>query len=243
MPRAKYDDIYRDLKERIEQGEYAYQSMLPSENDFAGIYGCSRNTVRRALAQLAVDGYVQPMHGRGVRTIYQPVEQAAFTIGGIESFRESAERNHRTASTAVLTLEPVVVDRDLAARTGFAEGERLIHIVRLRSLDGHPLILDDNYFRADVAAGITEDIARRSVYDYLEGECGVVVTTSRRTITVERATARDRAGLDLNGYDCVAVVSGQTFDDRGEQFEWTQSRHRPDYFRFQDVATRRRPGV
>ena len=32
MPRAKYDYIYRDLKEKIETEVYSYQDMLPSEN-------------------------------------------------------------------------------------------------------------------------------------------------------------------------------------------------------------------
>ena len=38
----------------------------------------------------------------------------------------------------------------------------------------------------------------------------------------------------------MAVITSQTLNDDGVQFEFTQSRHRPDYFRFQDVATRRK---
>ena len=50
MPKAKYDQIYRDLKEKIETEVYSYQEMLPSEHMLVREYGCSRNTVRRALA-------------------------------------------------------------------------------------------------------------------------------------------------------------------------------------------------
>ena len=67
MPKAKYDHIYKDLKEKIETEFYGYQQMLPSENEFVKEYGCSRNTVRRAIAELTADGYVQPMHGKGGR--------------------------------------------------------------------------------------------------------------------------------------------------------------------------------
>lgn len=238
MPKAKYDDIYRDLKERIEREEYPYQSLLPSENALSAAYGCSRNTVRRAVGRLASDGYVQPMHGKGVRAIYRPVEQASFTIGGIESFRESAERNRRVASTEVLAFRSVVVDDALARMTGFEQGVELVYILRLRSLDGEPMILDHNYFRKDMVGGLTSRIAQRSVYEYLEGELGLVIARSKRVITVERATRLDESHLDLDGYNCLAVVSGQTFDADGVQFEWTQSRHRPDAFLFQDVAVR-----
>ena len=68
MPRAKYQSIYRDMKQRIEAGERQAQDLLPSENTLVGFYGCSRNTVRRAIAALAEDGYVQSLHGVGVCT-------------------------------------------------------------------------------------------------------------------------------------------------------------------------------
>ena len=32
MPKAKYDTIYKDLKEKIETEIYAYQEILPSEH-------------------------------------------------------------------------------------------------------------------------------------------------------------------------------------------------------------------
>ena len=57
---------------------------------------------------------------------------------------------------------------------------------------------------------------------------------------MERVTQVDEKYIDLHDYNCMAVISSQTFDDNGILFEFTQSRHRPDYFRFQDVATRRR---
>ena len=58
-------------------------------------------------------------------------------------------------------------------------------------------------------------------------------------MTVERATPVDEKYLELNDYNCLAVVTGQTFNADGIMFEYTQSRHRPDYFCFQDTATRR----
>ena len=85
MPKAKYEGIYHSIKKRIEAQDYPYQSLLPSENTLIEEYACSRNTVRRALAELVADGYVQSMQGRGVRVIYQPVGKTTFTIGGIEN--------------------------------------------------------------------------------------------------------------------------------------------------------------
>ncbi len=52
-------------------------------------------------------------------------------------------------------------------------------------------------------------------------------------------TEIDEKYLELGDYNCLAVVSSQTYNSDGIMFEYTQSRHRPDYFRFQDNATRR----
>ena len=65
------------------------------------------------------------------------------------------------------------------------------------------------------------------------------IVTSKRKMTVERVTEIDEKYLELNDYNCLAVVTGQTFNAEGVMFEYTQSRHRPDYFCFQDTATRK----
>ena len=45
MPKSIYEDIYKDLKMKIEDNTFAYQELLPSENTLIQTYGCSRNTL------------------------------------------------------------------------------------------------------------------------------------------------------------------------------------------------------
>ena len=240
MPKAKYDGIYHSIKKRIEAQDYPYQSLLPSENTLIEEYACSRNTVRRALAELVADGYVQTMQGRGVRVIYQPVGKTTFTIGGIETFQETARRNRLHAVTKVTKFETVIADECFAAKSGFSVGDELWSIERVRYLDGKALILDVNYFLKEFVPGLTPQIAASSIYDYIENTLGMQIITSKRRITVEHATARDEKLLDMGTYGCVAVVVNQTFNSAGLLFEYTQSRHQPDYFCFQDIATRKK---
>ena len=240
MPKAKYEGIYHSLKKRIEAQDYPYQSLLPSENTLIEEYDCSRNTVRRALAELVADGYVQAMQGRGVRVIYQPVGKTTFTIGGIETFQETARRNRLHAVTKVTKFETFIADERFAAKSGFSVGDELWSIERVRYLDGKALILDVNYFLKEFVPGLTPQIAANSIYDYIENTLGMQIITSKRRITVEHATARDEKLLDMDSYDCVAVVVNQTFNASGLLFEYTQSRHQPDYFCFQDIATRKK---
>lgn len=240
MPKAKYNEIYLDLKRAVEGGAYPYGDLMPSENTLIAQYDCSRNTIRRALAELGGDGYVQPIHGKGVRVIYQPAERASFTVGGIESFQETARRNKLNVVTRVVRFEAVAVDQRMARRSGFPEGESVYDVLRVRYLDGKPLILDYNLFLKSLVPGLTPEIAERSIYAYIEKELGMQIITSKRIITVEHASEEDKRLLVLGDYNCLAVVTGQTFNADGVLFEYTQSRHQPDYFSFYDTASRRK---
>lgn len=235
--------IYRDSERKNRGGTVSLSGNASSEHVLVEQYGCSRNTVRRALAELAAEGYVQPMQGRGVRNIYQPVDQNAYTVGGIESFKEASERNQRESITRVLQFSGITADARIEKKTGFPRGTEILYIQRLRILDGKPLILDHNYFLRELMPELTPQIAEGSVYEYLEDELGMNIATSKRTLTVEHVTQVDEKYIDLNGYNCMAVITSQTYNDEGIQFEYTQSRHHPDYFQFQDVAVRKKSGI
>ncbi len=241
MPKAIFQYIYQDLKTNIENQTFAFQELLPSENVLVDTYDCSRNTVRRAIQMLAQLGYVQSIHGVGVRVIYQPVKQNLFTLGGIESYKESVIRNGLHSVTKVVQFTELTVDRRISKKTGFAEGALVYYIQRLRYLDGKALILDINIFLKEAVPGLTKEIAEHSIYEYIENTLGMSIVTSKRLMTVEKVTQVDEKYMDLGDYNCLAVVSNQTYNSDGVMFEYTQSRHRPDYFSFHDTATRHKP--
>ena len=240
MPAAKYNEIYQNLKHKIENQEVAFQQLLPSENTLVAQYHCSRNTIRRAIGYLVSDGYVQTLQGKGVRNIYQrrPSDRTTFTVGKIESFRESANRSKKAAYSKVIDFRELTVDANLSAKTGFPVNAEIYYILRQHYMDDRPLILNHNYFLKEVVQGLTPEIATGSIYEYLENELGITIVNSKRIITVEKMSKTDSTYLDLGDLNCLMVVSSQTFNSDGIMFEYTQSRHRPDCFEFQDNAVR-----
>ena len=140
MPKIKFDDVYADLRNKIETQEYIFNSLVPSENELTKIYSCSRSTVRRALAELINRGYVQVRQGSRVRVIYEPVERNIFKIGGIESFKEAAIRNGFDYDTKVVRLEKIIADEKISEKTGFKVGDELYDVRRVRYVNGKALI-------------------------------------------------------------------------------------------------------
>jgi DNA-binding GntR family transcriptional regulator len=61
-----YVAIADDLTAKIQDGTYPPDGRLPSVNDLVHEYGAARETVRKAIHELAERGYVEVVPGKGV---------------------------------------------------------------------------------------------------------------------------------------------------------------------------------
>ena len=59
----KYEELVRELKNRILSGEFPPGGKFPSDFDLAEEYGVSKLTVNKAVSILACDGFIR----RGIR--------------------------------------------------------------------------------------------------------------------------------------------------------------------------------
>ena len=240
MPKSIFRGIYDNIRESIETGLYTYQSMLLSENELCARYGCSRSSVRRALSELARDGYVQPIQGKGVRVIWRPEtddDNGGYSMGGLESFNQTARRIGFTPSTTLLEFRTLTIDAALAQTTGFAEGDEVYFTKRIRSADGVAVSIESSWMLAAEAPGLTAEQARVSLYGYLE-KIGVTIGIGKRLITLEAANEEDIRVFGLTSLKAVGVFRGQHFDSKGVMFEYSEIRQHPYYFAVRETATR-----
>lgn len=77
--RGSYLRIADDLRRRLEAGELAPGSFLPSEHSLAREYSVSRGTARSAFAVLAEAGLVEVVPGQGRRIPVAPDTRPAAT--------------------------------------------------------------------------------------------------------------------------------------------------------------------
>jgi GntR family transcriptional regulator len=64
-PRLLWQQVYDDLIGDIRSEVLAVDDRLPSELDMAEQYGVSRDVIRRAKEELAAEGWLIVLHGRG----------------------------------------------------------------------------------------------------------------------------------------------------------------------------------
>ena len=239
MPRVRFDTIYQDLKNKILDGTYTYESYLPTEMELTRTYSCSRNTVRRALALLSDEAFLQPIRGRGVRVIWQKrPSEVIGSLEGLESFQEYAQRNHLVPKTNVIVFEYIPCTDDISHQTGFKIGEELLHIVRIRKLNGSSRQIDNDYLLASAVMNLTPEDASTSIFAYLENMLHMKILKSKRTISVELATEEDYRYLELEPFNCVAVIESHSFNSKGIMFGFSQTRSHPETFCYKVISKR-----
>ncbi|MEV7085666.1 GntR family transcriptional regulator [Streptomyces sp. NPDC093085] len=121
--------IANDLMAKLARGRWAVGELLPTEPELAASYAVSRETLRRALHRLEAGGLISRHPGTGTR-----VERArpapAFTtrLGSLQELTQYG----RSAVRRVLSVEPLVVDGELAESTGLAAGGRMVRVTSVR---------------------------------------------------------------------------------------------------------------
>ncbi len=235
-----YPVIYQALRDEIRSGAYPFQSLLPTEAELCERFDCGHSPVRRAIGELAADGYVQPRQGRGVTVIWQQEreESAGYATGGLETFPETCAARGLVPETRLLEFEHVTADEELAARTGFAPGTPLVRMRRLRVADGAPVAVEDTLTSEAEVPGLTPEIAVAGTYTHIEGELGLTILTAQRVITMELAGEKSAELLDVVPSSHVARIVSHTFSSSGAQFEFIDARQRPEFFSARLVVTR-----
>ncbi|MFS1515280.1 trehalose operon repressor [Bacillus sp. SCS-151] len=236
MRQNKYNAIYNDITGKIQRGEIEPNTKLPSEHDLAKNYDTSRETIRKALNLLSLNGYIQKVKGKG--SIVLDLRKLQFPVSELVSFKEIAQKMEGRLAThvhEVVLSEPNLYIQD---HLNISSTEKVWEVVRVREINEEKIILDKDYFIQKIVPTLTKQICKNSIYEYLEKELNYKISFAKKEITVEEATEEDKHHLDLNGDRHIVVVKNYVYLDDAKLFQYTESRHRMDKFKFVDFARR-----
>ncbi|MEK3785243.1 MULTISPECIES: trehalose operon repressor [Paenibacillus] len=231
--------IYHELVEQIQSGQLRAGTKLPSESELAEAYNTSRETVRKALTMLSQNGFIQKIRGKG--SFVLELGRLSFPVTGLVSFKELSGTMGKPTRTLVYQTELLPMDRYIRKQLQREDNALVWKVLRAREIEGERVILDKDYFDAKIVPDLTPEIAEQSIYDYLEGRLGLEISFARKEITVEPVDEDDRRYMDLQGYEQVVVVRNYVYLRDAMLFQYTESRHRLDKFRFVDFARRMKP--
>lgn len=234
----KYKQIFKLLEQDILNEKYQINDYLPSEHELVQTYKVSRDTIRKSLDLLQKAGLIQKMRGQGSKVIQQ--EQIDFPVSNLTSYQELVRQHGMNSKTNVIQLEKITVDKKLSSLTGFPEYRLVWRIIRQRVVDGIASVLDIDYLDKSFVPSINREIAEHSIYAYLEDELGLHISYAQKEITIDPATNRDKILMNIGNDHHVVSVKSKVYLSDGQQFQFTDSRHKLEKFRFVDFSKRQK---
>lgn len=233
-----YEAVYHQLEAALIKGQYPPGTYLPSENELSKKYGVSRDTIRKALGMLMEAGFIQKRQGKGSIVIKR--EQLRFPISGLTSFQELQSAYGYESTTQVNALEQIIIDEELSKKTGFATGESAWSLTRTRSIDGKKVILDKDLLLKKFVPQLNITTVKDSLYRYLESDLKLNIAYAEKEITIDSLHQEDLELLDLAPHDInIVSIKSRVYLADASQFQYTESRHQVDKFRFADFARRK----
>lgn len=160
-----YERMKAQIRLKIETGEWPVNHRVPSENELVETLGVSRMTANRALRELAHEGVITRVQGKG--SFVAPKKRSAPAFGVRNIADEILERGsiHRTK---LILAQSETCGPELAAALELDVGAQSFHSVIVHHEDDVPIQLEDRFVNSGVAPHYLEqDFAATTPNAYL----------------------------------------------------------------------------
>ena len=161
---ALHHQIKEDLVLHLRSERFAPGLALPSEATLCAHYRVSRGTLRRALADLVSDGYLERHRGRGTFVTRSKLESGV--VGAYNRFHLVGPP--LDAGGRILQCRSLRASRDIGAVMRVKPGTRLWMLERVRFTEGTPVGLQTSLLPFNLCPGLArEDLAAVHLIDVL----------------------------------------------------------------------------
>lgn len=234
---SKYKKVYQDIKKKIEDQVWSTGQALPTENELMEIYSYSKDTIRKALSLLEMDGYIQKKQGKSSIVIEHGLMKEQY-LAEIKTAGELNKRSKHKIQTELTSLYIVQGQNDLMSTFEVDDKVDFYRVSRVRTIDSERLEYEISYFDRRVVPYLSKEIAESSIYRYLEEELKLTISHSRREISFRFANEEEKQLMDLADYEMVVVVTSVTYLSNGQAFQYGTISYRPDKVSFVSMAKR-----
>jgi GntR family transcriptional regulator len=218
-----YREIADDLAIRILNGEFRTGAALPSENALAASYGVARSTIRRALALLRSRGTLTSRQGSSWSV--QAARQGQ-DFEQLRSFAQWARSRGMTPGGQVIsstTAHATVTER---RRLQLDETDRVLRVVRLRTLDGRKVMLERTTYPTWMIP-VMQTLSPResSVVQSIYDRFGILTSYADNTLDAVAATAEDARHLEVAPASPLLRLRRDSYDASHRPVEFSEDRY------------------
>src|SRR5919197_861205 len=142
-PMPLYHRLYVILRDRIASGTHPEGSVLPSEAELTAAFGVSRITAKRALDELAAEGLVERVRGRGTTVMARPaaLPGARPISASIDGLLENLNVIGRETAVELIEFGYAPAPDHVRGELALDPGAVTQRAVRVRKLDGAGVVV------------------------------------------------------------------------------------------------------
>ncbi len=229
-------EAYRILLDVLSSGVFAPGMRLPGERQLSARLGVSRSTLRHVLGALGDAGRLHPSPYRGW---FVAERQLVHEPNQLRGFSEAARDQGRQATAQIVRcgVRPALLDE--AEALGLDVATPVLHLERVRRLDGAPISVEYSCLPSARVPGLElVDLTDRSLYELLRERYATVATRCDYELQAESATEPISTLLDLPEGAPVLVGYQMTYDQNEQCFDVGRQVYRGDSYRFKASLSR-----
>ena len=224
-----YDEVYQAILADIRNGRYPENTALPDERSLARAYHVSRSTIRQALSLLKQSDLVFSIQGNG--TFVRP---HVFTqpLTRFYSFTDTLKNDNVLIQNELVGFGTVPADAALSRKTGHPEGSPFHRLVRLRSAETYPLMLETTFLPVSRFPQLDREVlSSGSLYEYLRSEYRFHADRASETFCAAMPSPEEKRLLRMpSNTPCILLERFSYEED--SLIEYTRSVIRGDKYRF-----------
>ena len=188
--------LFLVLHDEIARGAIRAGDPLPTEQELCDQFGVSRITVRRALADLASQGYIIRRQGVGsfVRR-HNPTEQEQTAS---RTYAEEMRQIRFESDVDVVELGLRPAPPSITDKVGLVGDALYLMAVRRERRTGEPLMVTEAWLPGELAQTVTADTMGRKPMQQVFADAGVTFSRMQHEFTAEIAGPRNARLLDIS---------------------------------------------
>lgn len=225
-----YQKIEKDLRVAIIEGKLKQGDMIPSETELSARYNVTRMTVRQAINNLLIDGYIYKHKGRGTFVTFNKKEMAQ-NQPSFSFYREMIGID-APVTTCVIKLEEIEADEIIAKKLQLSNKGTVYYVERIRESNNMPLVYERLYLPKCMYESLNVDILSHSFHEYIENELKFKIKNCVRAVEARPLSEKIADILHQTPGEPSLYMSSVTYLDNGRACMYTRQYFHGNHFRF-----------
>lgn len=224
-PIPLYHQLAEKLKEEIEDGKWAINTLFPSEIALCKQYEISRGTVRQAISELIKSGLIRRNQGKGT---FVAKPGLVWPVSNFYCLNKETEKNRVEPTRKVIEKKIIFPDELIRKNMNLTEGIKVYKIIFIVFIDQEPIALEVSHLIEKLFPQLEkQNLTNIAPYETLMREYQIKIPRVRESfepIVINKSDS-EKLGIPLKS---LGLLVKRTAWTNNEIFEFRMSTIRSD---------------